>query len=301
MILHILQYTNVKTTNPLFLSPALMLLLPLVLLQACGSGQPMDWKPDPMVDTKQHIEDSIYRIYGDSFLLFMERVEEATHQPTLKNYSLEVSDSAEVAWAYYALNFIDSMPHDSLGLTYKNCLLLFNKQNLYSFRRPSKERSFGLDQQYSLMQFTSLLRYEGKIASTHEINVDTWIGDSTETDSITKSYKKDFIKRKMRSLETMREARYLLVVEDMCLKKPRMISKDGYESGLLVSDTKLIRITDKQIVAKRTFLIENSKEMSHIEQSINVGMNLVNGSNSILETDLIKRRNRELVEFYNIH
>lgn len=256
---------------------------------------------EPMVDTEQRLEDSIYAIHGDSFELFMKRIEEALDKPILHDYTKQTPDSAELAWAYYALNFTDSMPNDSLGITHKNCLLLFNKQNQFNFRKPSDERSFGPDQQFNLMQFTNLLRYEGQPAGTHEVNVDTWGRDSSENDSIGKSYRKDFVKRKLGTMALISDVEYLLVVEDRCLKRPRMITKTSYEGGLLVCDTKLIRLKDGQLLAKRTFLVENSGELSHIQQSLNIGMSLVNGSNSILETDLAQRRNRELVEHYNIH
>jgi len=279
----------------------ILLLILNLLIISCGN----DYNPN-YVDKSANVLDSIYsnnfgqieKLFNKIDLLDLEKLLSS------KTTFLDSTNTSDIISKTKGLFKREPFLNDSLNLTSENTILINNTSNWFHFYGMTDSIVGKLKSKYVISEFPKN-SYENN-SLTFSDAVPNYFHYYNNTNFF-KIYRDSInLKEKNRlksfhnyKLNDIKKIEYSLIVNDIYVVKPYLINKENFSGGLLICSVDLYKIASKKLLGRAILYVKNSEEVNHMF-TIDFG-NLTNRViNQQLQKDLLKQKNKKIVDYFNI-
>jgi hypothetical protein len=271
------------------------------LLTGCGgrSGYPKH------VAGKAHVLDSIYKAHADSISNFISRLSWLEDHPDLSKPIAEPDTASGLT--VLALADDDSALTacaDSIIITVHNSIILNNRTNLTylngedSTRKQAKTNYF-------------ITEFARNTPADLPLFTDAFIPDywfyyndpgyfNTYTDSLYAEELTVLQQETAKKLSTLRDIKYIVLLNDKMVIYPRLISNKTFESGHMISTVKVYEPGSHRLLCRGLLETISSDEVEHLFGGVNDDL-MKKVLTIRLNEDFCQQRNKKLISFLNLH
>jgi hypothetical protein len=273
-----------------------LFVLPMLLFLKCSNSE-----PEPRIALSGVVLDSIYNKKAAFIDSFFSKIDWIGGSKELSR-PLKILDSGDVSDKVLFSKTDTAAPFctDSVKLTVKNFIFINNKTNLTYFPDPDSIIS-KLKAAYFISKFeysVSGISPIDHIPHFWQYHNDPGYNKGFD-DSISLKKKNDLIKNKINETSAIDSIRYIILVSDVLMKKPQMLSEKYFQPGELVTTLKLYEISSKKLLCQKVLYINNSDEIRH--HFVGVDGKLLNTVlNKLLIEDFIYHKNRRIIDLFKI-
>lgn len=271
-----------------------------IMVQSCSTYTP------PKVDTEQHTRDSIYTEHTPEIEAFFDKlkwIDTSGYNGRPEVLPDTISETALIMKILQGHTKEDIEFDSTIKVTASNSVLVNNLTGGFLKFTPKDSVLRTMRAKYLLTQFDSRSSVSPEGANNDRI---PWFWHfynsrgkkSSVEDSISMGEKEFLIKETNKKLEDLNNIKYAIIVNDLFMINPKMISKESFQTGEIVGVIELYELATGNFLARDLYHIENSEEVA----SFAFGASDIakNAWNIQLRQDLSKQKNKYIVEYFNI-
>ncbi|MCT4629411.1 hypothetical protein [Winogradskyella sp.] len=258
------------------------------------------------VDKESKVLDSIYASHSPQIEQLLNNVNSLNLEDLLasKFELIDSTNTEELVTKRRALLKIKPFIKTNLNLTLSNTVVVNNSANWLSLYGINDEVISKLKTKYVLTNFSDGT-YENSPLHVSDLVPDYFHYYNNPNffdrykDSINLKKKNRLKLDRQSRLLKLKQIQYIVFINDIYAKKPSLVMRDKFIGGVLMSTANVYDLNSKELIGYTTITVKNSDEVKHqaLADIRNIRRTILNRR---LKEDLLKQRNKRIVNYFNI-